>query len=187
VTSGPPEVSITCFFAAGTQRADSGFLVSKTYQQNKYNVTMLGFGFRVSPRALSLLLSSLELSDTQVDEHQLRARLGTAAHFCKVVVLSPGASAEGAGGVAASFLLFAAGMYRAMHLRRYITLNAGHVRPLSPQQKGSGHPTWGCIPRGEGFHQERPREAWAWRRVSCFLRRGGRIGTCTSGARPRGR
>ena len=35
----------------------------------------------------SLLLSSLELSDTQVYEPQIRALLGTASHFCKVVVL----------------------------------------------------------------------------------------------------
>ena len=35
----------------------------------------------------SLLLSSLELSDTKVYEPQIRARLGTAAHFCEVGVL----------------------------------------------------------------------------------------------------
>jgi len=35
----------------------------------------------------SLLLSSLEMSDTKVYEPQIRARLGTAAHFCKVFVL----------------------------------------------------------------------------------------------------
>ena len=35
----------------------------------------------------SLLLSNLELSDTKVYEPYIRARLGTAAHFCKVVVL----------------------------------------------------------------------------------------------------
>jgi len=35
----------------------------------------------------SLLLSSLELSDTQVYEPQTRALLGTASHFCEVVVL----------------------------------------------------------------------------------------------------
>ena len=35
----------------------------------------------------SLLLSSLELSDTKVYALQIRARLGTAAHLCKVVVL----------------------------------------------------------------------------------------------------
>jgi len=34
----------------------------------------------------SLLLSSLELSDTKVYEPQIRARLRTAAHFCEVVV-----------------------------------------------------------------------------------------------------
>ena len=34
----------------------------------------------------SLLLSSLELSDTKVYEPYIRARLGTASHFCKVVV-----------------------------------------------------------------------------------------------------
>jgi len=33
----------------------------------------------------SLLLSSLELIDTNVYESQIRARLGTAAHFCEVV------------------------------------------------------------------------------------------------------
>ena len=35
----------------------------------------------------SLLLSSLESSDTKVYEPSLRARLGTASHFCEVVVL----------------------------------------------------------------------------------------------------
>ena len=35
----------------------------------------------------SLLLSSLEMSDTDVYEPSIRARLGTAAHFCQVLVL----------------------------------------------------------------------------------------------------
>jgi len=35
----------------------------------------------------SLLLSSLELSDTKVYEPQIRALLGTASLFCEVVVL----------------------------------------------------------------------------------------------------
>ena len=35
----------------------------------------------------SLLLSSLELSGTKVYEPQIRALLGTASHFCEVVVL----------------------------------------------------------------------------------------------------
>jgi len=35
----------------------------------------------------SLSLSSLELSDTQVYTPYIRALLGTASHFCKVVVL----------------------------------------------------------------------------------------------------
>ena len=39
------------------------------------------------PVSSSLLLSSLELSDAKVYEPQTRARLGTAAHFCEVVVL----------------------------------------------------------------------------------------------------
>ena len=34
----------------------------------------------------SLLLSSLELSGTKVYEPKIRALLGTAAHFCQVVV-----------------------------------------------------------------------------------------------------
>jgi len=33
----------------------------------------------------SLLLSSLELSDTKVYEPSIRALLGTASHFCEVV------------------------------------------------------------------------------------------------------
>jgi len=35
----------------------------------------------------SLLLSRLELSDTKVYEPQIRALLGTASHFCELVVL----------------------------------------------------------------------------------------------------
>jgi len=46
-----------------------------------------GFDIRVSSSSSSLLLSSLELSDTKVYAPQIRARLGTAAHFCEVVVL----------------------------------------------------------------------------------------------------
>jgi len=38
-------------------------------------------------KSSSLLLSSLELSDTKVYAPQMRARLGTAAHFCEVVIL----------------------------------------------------------------------------------------------------
>ena len=36
----------------------------------------------------SVLLSSSELSDTQVYEPYIRAIIGTASHFCKVVVLN---------------------------------------------------------------------------------------------------
>ena len=35
----------------------------------------------------SSLLSSLELSDTTIYEPEIRALLGTASHFCEVVVL----------------------------------------------------------------------------------------------------
>ena len=35
----------------------------------------------------SFLLASLELSDTKVYEPEIRALLGTASHFCEVVVL----------------------------------------------------------------------------------------------------
>jgi len=35
----------------------------------------------------SLLLSSLELSDKKVGEPRIRALIGTASHFCEVVVL----------------------------------------------------------------------------------------------------
>ena len=43
-----------------------------------------------TPSSSSLLLSSLELSDTTLYEPQIRARLGTTAHFCEVVVLRLG-------------------------------------------------------------------------------------------------
>jgi len=42
------------------------------------------------PRRLVPLVSSLELSDTKVYEPQIRARLGTTAHFCKVGALKCG-------------------------------------------------------------------------------------------------
>ena len=63
------------------------------------------FGGRISPGAepraekgashatsslSSLLLSSLELSDTTIYEPQIRALFGTASHFCQVVVLKLG-------------------------------------------------------------------------------------------------
>ena len=44
----------------------------------------------------SLLLSSLELSDTQVYEPYIRARFGTAAHFCEVGACDGGDSREDA-------------------------------------------------------------------------------------------
>ena len=40
-----------------------------------------------SESSSSVLLSSLEMSDAKVYEPYIRARLGTAAHFCEVVVL----------------------------------------------------------------------------------------------------
>jgi len=43
----------------------------------------------VRPFSSSLLLSSLELSDTKVYGHEIRARLGTAAHFCEVCASPP--------------------------------------------------------------------------------------------------
>jgi hypothetical protein len=39
------------------------------------------------PSSSSVLLSSLELSHTKVDEPYTRSRLGTASHFCKAAVL----------------------------------------------------------------------------------------------------
>jgi len=42
---------------------------------------------RTEPSSSALLLSSLELSDTKVYEPSIRALLGTASHFCEVVVL----------------------------------------------------------------------------------------------------
>ena len=45
------------------------------------------FRFRLPIFSSSLLLSSLELSDTKVYEPQTRALLGTGSYFCEVVVL----------------------------------------------------------------------------------------------------
>jgi len=42
---------------------------------------------RRSSSLSSLLLSRLELSDTKAYEPQIRALLGTASHFCRVIVL----------------------------------------------------------------------------------------------------
>ena len=39
-----------------------------------------------------MLLSALEVSDTQVHERYIRAILGTDAHFCQVVFLKRGCS-----------------------------------------------------------------------------------------------
>ena len=58
---------------------------------------MGGRGDRVLFFSLSLLLSSLELSDTNVYEPYIRALLGTGSHFCHVVVLKLTPS-QGAGG-----------------------------------------------------------------------------------------
>jgi len=44
-------------------------------------------GCQVSSFSFLLLLSSQELSDTHVYEPEIRAFLGTASHFCEVVVL----------------------------------------------------------------------------------------------------
>ena len=46
-----------------------------------------GLGRAAPPLLSSVLLSSLELRDTKVYEPQIRALLGTASHFCEVVVL----------------------------------------------------------------------------------------------------
>ena len=46
----------------------------------------LTFGVALTSSSSSFL-SSLELSDEKVDEPYIPARLGTASHFCEVVVL----------------------------------------------------------------------------------------------------
>jgi len=43
---------------------------------------------RVQVSSFSSLLSSLELSDANVDEPYMRALRGTAAHFCEVVLFT---------------------------------------------------------------------------------------------------
>ena len=44
-------------------------------------------GLLATLSSLLRMLRYLALSDTKVNEPYIRARLGTAAHFCKVVVL----------------------------------------------------------------------------------------------------
>ena len=54
------------------------------YVGERYQISDMRF--RGSSSSSSLLLSSLELSDTQVYEPSIRALLGTASHLCEVVV-----------------------------------------------------------------------------------------------------
>ena len=71
----------------GQSRLDSGFgFLSKLLHTFQLIPSSLGSG-RAHASYFSLLLSSLKLSDTKVYEPDIRARLGTAAHSCKVVVL----------------------------------------------------------------------------------------------------
>jgi len=59
-----------------------GFELCTSYVGAKRDHTTLN----TTNSSSSLLLSSLELSDTEVYAPYIRARLGTAAHFCEVVV-----------------------------------------------------------------------------------------------------
>ena len=55
---------------------------------NKQVVIELGYGYlRFHDGGSSVLLLSLELSDTQVCEPSIRALPGDASHFCEAVVL----------------------------------------------------------------------------------------------------
>ena len=54
---------------------------------------------------LSLLLSSLELSDTNVHEPQMQALLGTASYFCEVVVLRSRTLPSATGTIQRQFVL----------------------------------------------------------------------------------
>jgi len=47
---------------------------------------MIWFDIRMPSASSSSLRSSLELSDTRVSEPYIRALLGTASHFCEVLV-----------------------------------------------------------------------------------------------------
>jgi len=93
------------------------------------------------PLSSSLLLSSLELSDTQVYEPYIRARLGTAAHFCVVVVhcqRNPVPSSEKG---------------RSNHEER---VNAEHLSRLSATQKNVAMPkNDGLVPQTSNFHSVR--------------------------------
>jgi len=50
-------------------------------------IDMDQMGAHITSSSSSVLLSSLQLSDTQVYEPQIQALLGTASHFCEVFVL----------------------------------------------------------------------------------------------------
>ena len=56
--------------------------------QNAFTLFPIPSQAGVLSSSLSLSLSSLELSDTKVYAPYIRARLGTAAHFCEVVVVT---------------------------------------------------------------------------------------------------
>jgi len=63
------------------------FLTSEVPLYIKLEPCPEGAMLTLDSSSFSVLLSSLELSDTKVYEPQIRALLGTASHLCEVVVL----------------------------------------------------------------------------------------------------
>jgi len=57
-------------------------------------IPLKAFVWHQTSRLYSLLLSSLELTDTNVYEPEIRARLGTTAHLCRVFVVKSSVSLQ---------------------------------------------------------------------------------------------
>jgi len=66
---------------------DDAYVLSTIFRLDDDDLDASGVGRSTKVSSSSVLLSSLELRDTKVYEPYIRARLGTAAHLCELVVL----------------------------------------------------------------------------------------------------
>jgi len=87
---------------------------------------------RTRPLSSSVLLSSLELSDTKVYEPEIRALLGTASHFSEALATGIGGG-DGAGRV---FALGGRGASRSLSLSLFRSLSLARSLFLYPLSSG---------------------------------------------------
>jgi len=101
----------------------------------------------LSPSSSSslLLLSSLKLSATKVYEPYIRARLGTAAHFCEVVVLKSPGGAGAAGSALAEQLVL-------QDLPRHQALGARGPRVHAHGKAPPGSKVDGFVPQSQNIN-----------------------------------